>query len=71
MVRAVSAAAATASYERAYEVSEHVGARMTQLRAAVRLARITPAESRILEIRESLTSFTEGFGTPDLTEAAI
>jgi predicted ATPase/class 3 adenylate cyclase len=67
------AAAATASYERAYAVSERVGSPMTQLRAAVRLARTAegPARSdRLEQLRAIEASFSEGRSTPDLLEAA-
>jgi hypothetical protein len=66
------AAAAIASYERAYAVSEGFGERMTQLRAAVRLARLAPApdQSRTDALRDVYDRFSEGLQTPDLTEAA-
>ena len=67
------AAAATASYERAFAVAESVGARMPQLRAAVRLARTAPEEERagrIEALRAVHATFTEGTSTPDLLEAA-
>ena len=66
-------AAATASYERASAVAEQVGARMPQLRAAVRLCRIaTEADrtDRLDALRAVHATFTEGFATPDLAEAA-
>jgi hypothetical protein len=63
-----SVAAATESYERAYDVSARLGSRMTQLRAATRLARLEP---RHLEsLRAIHSTFTEGFETRDLIEAA-
>jgi hypothetical protein len=67
------AAAATASYERAFGVAESVGARMPQLRAAVRLARTCPEEeraSRIESLRAVHAAFAEGQSTPDVLEAA-
>jgi predicted ATPase/class 3 adenylate cyclase len=67
------AAAATASYERAFAVAESVGARMPQLRAAVRLARTAPAGERprrLEALRAVQANFTEGESTPDLLEAA-
>jgi hypothetical protein len=68
-----SAGAATESYERAYGVSAKLGAPMTQLRAAVQLARIAPEadrERRVKVLRAVHATFTEGFETPDLVEAA-
>jgi hypothetical protein len=67
------AAAATASFERAYAVSERFGARMPQLRAATRLCRVaTEADrsDRVEGLRAVHATFTEGFSTPDLVEAA-
>jgi len=67
------AAAATASYERAFAVAESVGARMPQLRAAVRLARTAPEAERagrIEALQAVQATFTEGQSTPDLLEAA-
>jgi tetratricopeptide (TPR) repeat protein len=66
-------AAATASYEHAYAVAEGFGARMPQLRAATRLARIaTDADrrARLEALRAVHATFTEGFAAPDLVEAA-
>ncbi|HET9346077.1 MAG TPA: adenylate/guanylate cyclase domain-containing protein [Candidatus Limnocylindrales bacterium] len=66
-------AAATASYERAYAVSEHLGAASTQLRAAVRLTRTAGAgdrPARLDAVRGIHARFTEGLDTPDLVEAA-
>jgi tetratricopeptide (TPR) repeat protein len=68
-----SPAAAIESYKRAYDVSARLGARMTQLRAATRLVETAedPDRQRRLEaLREIHSTFTEGFGTPDLTEAS-
>ena len=67
------AAAATARNERAFSVTESVGARMSQLRAAVRLARTAPEgerPGRIEALRAVYAIFTEGKSTPDLREAA-
>jgi tetratricopeptide (TPR) repeat protein len=67
-----SAAAAIESYERALDVSARVGARMTQLRAATRLVRISSDADRAkrVETLHSLhATFTEGLETPDLVEA--
>ena len=66
------AAAATASYERAFAVAQSVGARMPQLRAAVRLTRMAPEgerAARLASLRAVHATFTEGLFTPDLTEA--
>jgi len=67
------AAAATASYERAFAVAESVGARMPQLRAVLRLAQTAPARERagrIAGLRAVQATFTEGQATPDLLEAS-
>jgi hypothetical protein len=54
-------------------VSARLGARMAQLRAATRLARIAPEVDRARRV-ETLRSlhamFAEGLETPDLVEAA-
>jgi hypothetical protein len=66
-------ATATASYEQAYVVAEGFNARMPQLRAATRLARIatdTNRGSSIERLRAIHATFTEGFAAPDLVEAA-
>ena len=66
-------AAMTASYETAYEVAGRFGERMVQLRAAVRLCRIATDENRaerLETLRAVHATFTEGFATPDLVEAA-
>jgi hypothetical protein len=65
-------AAATASYERAYAEAERFGARMPQLRAAVRLVRVAPESerpARVEVLRAIRATFTEGFSTPDLVDA--
>src|SRR5262249_7554668 len=65
--------AATASFERAFTAAESVGARMPQLRAAVRLCRTaTDAErdARLEALRTTYAEFTEGLSTRDLREAA-
>jgi hypothetical protein len=66
------AAAATASYERAFAVAETVGARMPQLRAAVRLVGVAPEEERVGRVdalRAVHATFAEGLSSPDLVEA--
>ena len=63
---------AEASLLRAFDEGERAGARMIQLRAATRVARLreragqTDATGRL---RDILGTFTEGFDTPDLLEA--
>jgi hypothetical protein len=65
--------AATASFERAYAAAVGVGARMPQLRAAVRLcncASRAERDARLETLRTVHATFTEGSSTPDLREAA-
>jgi hypothetical protein len=65
--------AARAAYERAFASSERYGARMSQLRAAVRLCRIAgeeDREARLAQLRPIHATFSDGFETPDLQEAA-
>jgi predicted ATPase/class 3 adenylate cyclase len=67
------AAAATTSYERAFAVAEGSGARMPQLRAAVRLCWVAeePARpDRLAALRVVRATFAEGLSTPDLRDAA-
>jgi predicted ATPase len=66
-------ATAMASFDRAYAGAASVGARMPQLRAAVRLCECAPdAEraERVQALRSLHATFTEGHSTPDLQEAA-
>jgi len=66
-------AEATRAYEAAFATSERYRARMSQLRAAVRLCRIAgEAErpARLEQLRDIHATFTEGFATRDLQEAA-
>jgi hypothetical protein len=66
-------AAATASYQRAHAMAERMSARMPQLRAAVRLARIATQANRterLGAVRALQATFTEGSSTPDLAAAA-
>jgi predicted ATPase len=54
------------------DVVERQGARMTQLRAALRLCRLWRSHGRDdtdALLRSVYDTFTEGFATPDLTEA--
>lgn len=66
-------AAAGACYERALTMAGHLGARVPELRAAGRLCRIATEENRqdrVDRLRAVHSTFTEGFSTPDLVEAA-
>jgi hypothetical protein len=66
-------AGATASYEHARALAERFDARMPQLRATIRLVRVaTDADrsDRLEALRAVHATFTEGFSTPDLLEAA-
>ncbi|HET6667733.1 MAG TPA: adenylate/guanylate cyclase domain-containing protein [Intrasporangium sp.] len=68
-----SAAAATESYQRAYELSATHGERMTLLRAAARLVRLARRADRarwIDALAAVHATFSEGFETPDLVEAS-
>jgi predicted ATPase/class 3 adenylate cyclase len=60
-------------FQRAFDMAESRGARMSQLRAAVRLCRLRRDQGRVQEGRRMLASvydtFTEGFATADLIEA--
>jgi predicted ATPase len=56
--------------QEAFEVAAEVGARMSQLRAATKLARKRGKRSDAAAIvRTVYELFTEGFETPDLVEA--
>jgi predicted ATPase/class 3 adenylate cyclase len=57
---------------RAYDEAGQAGARMTQLRAATRVARLAAKTGRRDAtglLRETFDAFTEGFETPDLLDA--
>ncbi len=59
-------------FHQAYDGAGTVGARMTQLRAGTRLCRLWRSQGRIDAdrlLRSVYDTFTEGFGTADLTEA--
>lgn len=64
---------AEACFKRALELARERQARLFELRAAVRLARLWGSQGRRHEARELLGGiygwFTEGFDTPDLVEA--
>ena len=65
--------AATACYTRGYEMAVQLGTRGPQLRAAARLVRVATDETRpdrLDALRAIHGTFTEGFSTPDLVEAA-
>jgi predicted ATPase/class 3 adenylate cyclase len=76
LLHAVSGAngRAEASLLRAYEVAEELDARMPQLRAAIGLCRYERedggAERGIRLLRATYATFTEGFMTQDLVDAA-
>jgi hypothetical protein len=66
-------AAATASFERGLALGVRFDARMPQLRAAARLVRIAgegDRADRLATLRGVHATFTEGFATPDVMEAA-
>jgi class 3 adenylate cyclase/predicted ATPase len=60
-------------YRKALSISQEQEAKMWELRAAVSLARLRRDQGRRDEVRDLLAPvygwFTEGFGTPDLTDA--
>jgi hypothetical protein len=66
-------AAATQAYESAFAGAGRVNARLPQLRAALKLARVA-ADSELAErievVRQLHATFTEGFETSDLIDAA-
>jgi predicted ATPase len=61
------------SLERAIEIARKQGAKSSELRAAISLARLLRETDRREEARQIITEiygwFTEGFDTPDLKEA--
>jgi hypothetical protein len=60
-------------YRQAFDEARELGARMSGLRAATRLCRLgrerANADVGVRVLRELYETFTEGFATPDLTEA--
>jgi predicted ATPase/class 3 adenylate cyclase len=64
---------ATHWFQRAFDAAGNQGLRMTQLRAAVRLCRLSRTQSRDDHadrlLRNVYDTFTDGFATADLTEA--
>jgi predicted ATPase len=71
--RPVPVAEAEACLQRALSIAREQQARILELRAAVRLARLWGSQGRHDEARELLAGiygwFTEGFDAPDLVEA--
>jgi len=65
--------AAEESYRRALSIAVEQEAKLWELRAAMSLARLRRDQGRRAEARDLLAPayrwFTEGFDTPDLTEA--
>jgi predicted ATPase/class 3 adenylate cyclase len=55
--------------QRAFDTAAGLDARMSQLRAAIELCR-ADRERGIEQLRSTYETFTEGFDTPDLSEAA-
>jgi hypothetical protein len=61
------------SFQHAYDLADRFGARLPQLRAAVRLCRTAPSAAQPPQraaLQAIFDSFDEGFTTPDLIEAA-
>jgi len=54
---------------RGFEEAAGAGTRMTQLRAATSLARLTGSSEAAARLQDVLETFTEGFDTPPLLEA--
>jgi predicted ATPase/class 3 adenylate cyclase len=72
LTAAGAADAAAQWFQRAFDDAGSGGARMTQLRAALRLCRLWRTQGRgdaDRLLRSVYDTFTEGFATPDLTEA--
>ena len=68
----VAGSAAEAAYETGLAISRTLGVRMSELRAATRLARSARPElraRRLHDLRSVYDTFTEGFATADLAEA--
>jgi predicted ATPase len=67
---------ATESYTKAFDVAASIGARSLELRAALRLWRVSAAavptrrKSRLAVVRELYETFDDGLSTPDLVDAA-
>jgi hypothetical protein len=57
-------------FRRGFDQAAELGARMPQLRAAVGLHRAQPTEPSRERVRAVYATFTEGFTTRDVTEAA-
>jgi hypothetical protein len=59
-------------FQLAFDLAQHMDARMSQLRAAVRLCRLRSDRdpgTAAAQLRTVHDTFTEGFATADLTEA--
>jgi len=73
MLRQEHAEAAEELYRKALSIAKEQEAKLWELRAAASLARLRRDQGRRDEARHLLAPiygwFTEGFGTPDLTEA--
>jgi hypothetical protein len=69
-----NAADAEPWFQRAFDIAQDLGERMPQLRASVRLCRIRQNTDQAAEAARTLgavyDTFTEGFTTADLNEAA-
>jgi predicted ATPase/class 3 adenylate cyclase len=69
-----SGPAAEPWFQRGFDLAEGLGARMLQLRAAIRLGRLWRDQGRAVEMSRLLQTiyetFTEGFDTADLREAS-
>ena len=73
LLRQGDAEAAEQQYRKALSIAQEQEAKLWELRAAASLARLRRDQGRYAEARDVLAPiyawFTEGFGTPDLTEA--
>jgi tetratricopeptide (TPR) repeat protein len=74
LLDASNVGAAVASYERAMDRAIGFKMRIPQLEALTRLVRLAPStaerEARLASLRAIYGTFTEGFSTPDLLDAA-
>jgi predicted ATPase/class 3 adenylate cyclase len=70
---AADRATAETWYRQAFDVARELGVRMSELRAAMRLCRLQRGRGHtdvgVRALREVYETFTEGFATPDLTDA--
>jgi hypothetical protein len=62
-------------FQRAFDVAQSLDARMSQLRATVRLCRLPRDQDNVEQggrvLRAVYDTFTEGFATADLIEARV